>query len=247
MLYDEKNKRLEVAFKALYEDCLNEIHDNETGCFIGINGTQLNKPVRFLLVGRATNGWEGLKTNSEKTFIEKAVEDFCKPERWLCWIKEKNGKLYNQDENYCLSRSPFWTYSKDIYSEISGSNTSGRWMEQIAWTNLFSLAPIDGGNPSKKLMEKQLNACKKILKNEIDIIMPTHILMMVGLDWIKEFKELFTDIHVFGRNINRGRNKNDIFVEATAKYRGIPVVIACRPERRNKELYVKSVLQAFRA
>ena len=123
-----------------------------------------------------------------------------------------------------------------------------RWVDYVAWTNLYKIAPLDTGNPTTTMMKKQLTACKNILKAEIELFSPTHILFITGYEWwFENFKDIF-DIN-FGnikKNEYRGNNKNLFFAETNALTSdGIKIVVACRPEFRDENLYVKDVINSF--
>ena len=124
----------------------------------------------------------------------------------------------------------------------------GKWMENIAWSNLCKLSPKKGGNPGKKLQEAQRDICREILQCEIDTYKPTHILFVTGYKyWFEHFADIFENVNNYSeRNVSRGSDKNYVFVEATATYyNGVKVVVSCRPERRPKEQFVDAVVSAF--
>ena len=52
---------------------------------------------------------------------------------------------------------------------------------------------------------------------------------------------LSEDVH----NISKGPNKNDVYVEATARIGKAKVVVSCRPEYRDTEPFVKQIIEAF--
>ena len=146
-----------------------------------------------------------------------------------------------------------------MWEGISGKSEKD-WIKYIAWSNIYKVAPDevsgskDTGNPTNAMCKKQIEVCRKILKKEIDIYNPTHILFITGFDgWFNDVKgvygvsEIFTNISKTGnRNKCRGEFKNEIYVEETASYNNAKVVIACRPERRNEDKYVEEVLKAFK-
>lgn len=111
--------------------------------------------------------------------------------------------------------------------------------------NLYKISPKEGGNPFENYKEKELAACKDILNAEIEEAKPTHILMMTGFDWFEPFSDIFSDVNYIGRNVSRGANKNEIYVEGTATFQEAKVVIMCRPEFRKKENYVKAAEESF--
>lgn len=234
-------------YEKLYYACCELPGFEEEAHFVAMKGDISDKSVRLMLVGRAGNGWEvdDGRTVSAAAYGEKAVEEFNDIDRWG-WIHETNGGLYNHTENYCVSSAPFWNYSKAIYEALKNSPCEGIWMNNIIWSNLYKISPLEGGNPSKKYQEAELDACKDILKAEMEDARPTHILMMTGYDWFEPFSDIFSNVNYIGSNISRGNNKNEIYVEGTAEYKETKVVIMCRPEYREKENYVKAGVEAFR-
>lgn len=238
---------MKEQYEKLYNACC-ELSDFEKEAhFVAIKGNISDKSVRFMLVGRACNGWgvDDDRTTSAAAYGEKAVEEFNDINRWD-WIKEIDGVLYNYSKDYCVSHSPFWDYSKGIYEKLRNSPCEGVWMRDIIWSNLYKISPRTEGNPSEEYQKAEFDACKNILKAEIEAARPTHILMMTGFDWFEPFSDIFTNVRYIGRNISRGNNKNEIYVEGTAEFKETKVVIACRPDFRDKGSYVKAGVEAFR-
>lgn len=114
------------------------------------------------------------------------------------------------------------------------------------WSNLYKVSPLLGNNPNWKLQQIQQRACIEILRKELEVYQPTHILIITGFDWFEPFSCLFENVCDFGcRNILRGKNKNEVYVEGIATYKNARVAIACRPEWRDSEEYVSEVVQTF--
>jgi len=240
--------------KEVYEELYNACSDLDgfikSSNFVALRGNLDHQNTRFLLIGRAVNGWddEDLRVDNAEEYSLNANREFYRDDRWN-WIVEYKGGLYSSHTNpptYCVSQKPFWNYSKSVWEGLSDTEVNGKWMENIAWSNLYKVSPPFTGNPEKTYMIAELEACKKILMRELEIIQPTHIFLPVGYyEWFQNFEELFSDVHYLGSNVSRGKNKNSIYVEATAKWKSAKVVVACRPEYRDKDEYVKSVLEAF--
>lgn len=55
------------------------------------------------------------------------------------------------------------------------------------WTNLYKVAPSEGQNPKTTLIKLQEEKCIEILRKEININKPKHILFLCGLDWLEPF------------------------------------------------------------
>lgn len=213
--------------------------------FVAINGNIDKQKSKFMLIGRVCNGWDKWGINNCEEYSNKAYNEFKDKDknRWG-WIEERGGALYNS-KDYCVSNKPFWDYSKSIWEYISGCEAIGKWMENIAWSNLYKVAP-ESGNPKDEYKRAELEICKKILAREFELIKPTHIFMPVGYDgWFKDFEDIFSDVKYIGKNVLRGKNKNDVYVEATAKWKEAKVVVSCRPEFRKKEDFIKAVIEYF--
>ena len=150
-----------------------------------------------------------------------------------------------RDVLYRLSRSPFWRVARRLLAAL-GEDASGRWVERIAWSNLYKIAPLGGGNPSNALCRAQIGPCRAILAEEIRRLEPTHIFMPVGWNWFEsdgryDFSRLFGGV----------RRSGGTYAEGSAYFalpggRMAQAVIACRPERRPEEEYVREIAELFR-
>lgn len=226
---------------------------NELAHFTPMEGTLYREcpSVRLLIIGRAVNGWYTSNATNEQEYcdqIEKAVLH-----KGFDWIIEENGTLYNKSDNgtkgdYRVA-SPFWDLSKSVFEYLNGAPSEiPKWVEYTVWTNLYKIAPTYCGNPEGEMKTLQKKQCIEMLKKEIQYFSPTHILALTGWDnWMAEFEEVFDvgSVTKFGVNISKGKNKNNIYLEAQGKIDGIPVAIACRPEFRPKEEYIADVVKAF--
>ena len=237
----------------LYEElycCFSEISDfPHMAHFVAMKGKYFDtNEKRLMLVGRSVNGWGSLTASSAEEFGMAAESQFTDLSRWSGWVDDKEGRMYSKnDPSYSLDRSPFWAYSKEVFNRIPGSavKNTGIWMENIVWSNLYKVSPPHGGNPSNNLLFKQNDICRKILECEIAELRPTHILFMTGYDWIYPFQSIFDTLDFWGKNKNRGNNKTEHYVEGKASIDGIPVVITCRPEYRDKTKFVEQVMRGF--
>lgn len=239
------------------------------GCYYKNAKDKGGNDFRLMLVGRAINGWGEYRGNhlDKEFFIETSMSNLKNEPCSLAsndidpegqrdrfdWINQETGNknVYREgidrDCNagkYYISKSPFWSYSKSVWDRVQGKDTEWkeRWFKKIVWSNLYKLSPCDEGNPGHKEMKIQEKVCIDLLEAEIRYFRPTHILFVTGWDWFEPFKKCFTQVKDIGRNVNK---ENDIYVEGTAKYDkddlNCNVVVACRPEFRQKEPYVQQV------
>lgn len=203
-----------------------------------------SQETRLMVIGRATNGWKQLDTSSAAAFSREAEAAFGSP--GFSWVSGDGGDLRSaRDVLYRLSRSPFWRVARRLLAAL-GEDASGRWVERIAWSNLYKIAPLGGGNPSNALCRAQIGPCRAILAEEIRRFEPTHIFMPVGWNWFEsdgryDFSRLFGGV----------RRSGGTYAEGSAYFalpggRMAQVVIACRPERRPEEEYVREIAELFR-
>lgn len=233
------------------------------------------KDFRFMLVGRAVNGWDEYRIGEEEyltreNFIESSIMNLLNDKKTIVfgkdrfeWIDTNHGKARNTaragidrgvvNGEYSLTRAQIWSYTKSIWDSLYGRETKldERWFENIVWSNIYKIAPHNGDNPSDELQQKELEACKELLKQEIEYFKPTHIFLATAREyWFERFEDIFEYVEEKGTNISRGNNKNEDYVEAIAKYiyedgSSANVVVACRPEGRAKDGYVNEVVKYF--
>lgn len=237
------------AYKHLYRNCCSDKDFKGCAPFVAVKGKYYtSNSLRLLLVGRATNGWGSIETvQSETSFLNEVCTQINESDGFS-WIENQNKVLrIKGNTRYSLSRSSFWNYAKDIWMELLGGVQNGPvWMNNIAWTNLYKLAPVEKGNPSAAMKEKQSSACVEILHEEIKLLNPTHILIMSGYDWFRPFEGIFQNvIESEEKNHISGRQKNQVYVEGVGDYNDIPVVITCRPELRSKDKFVEQTVHTL--
>ena len=264
-LSEETMENIKKHYRMLFEEAnipqgyrlnKNTVYFDQLSHFVGMKGKKYNQQqIRLLIVGRAVNGWGQLDVSTADAFALEAVEKT--KHSSFDWIVCENGALRNDylddGQYYWLNDSPFWRTNKKIWMSISENSDfedseQNRWVDHVAWTNLYKIAPLDTGNPTTTMVKKQLTACKNILKAEIELFSPTHILFITGYEWwFENFKDIFDiDFGNIKKNEYRGNNKNLFFAETNAlTSNGIKIVVACRPEFRDENLYVEDVINSF--
>ena len=230
---------------------------------------------RFMLVGRAVNGWDEYRVNDTKymtknMFVESSIANLLNSQETVLFGKDRfewistcgdipcntarsgidRGEVNGE---YSLHRGQIWSYSKSIWDSLYGDETpwSDRWFENIVWSNLYKIAPHDSGNPSGYLQRRERNACIELLKAEINYFMPTHIFFATQREgWFSYFSDIFSNVSTVGTNVFSGDKKNEEYVEAICEFRYTngeiaKIVVACRPEGREKRKYVDQVCKYF--
>lgn len=120
-----------------------------------------------------------------------------------------------------------------------------RWVENIVWSNLYKVAPKEQGNPTTGMCRVQQVICRDLLREEIELYRPTHILLVTGWNWISwgdenSFLSLFEDVKQIDEKCVVGTAYFDLNDE-----KKIPVVITNRPEYLKNDQYVEEVLKWF--
>lgn len=211
---------------------------------------KMNENIRLLLIGRAVNGWGVISADNGRVFAETALEQY-KCRHFDSWLKSVNGTLVSNyvDKNgieKLYHPGPFFEYAKSVYESLNGKFCDPVWLEHIAWTNLYKISPSEGGNPYGELKDIQKSTCVEILRNDIELLKPTHMLCMTGYnEWFDGFEEIFQDVKYYGKNILRGKDRNNVYVEAVGRYQDTKVVVTCRPEFRPRDVFVEAVCKAF--
>lgn len=157
--------------------------------------SQLNDGLMF--IGRATNGvW----TKGKGNFVEQYKLSF-KPEHFhnLQWVEDQ----FSKQGTYCR-KSSFWRVVRSISKELYDN----KWYDKIAWSDLYKVAPSSEGNPDKELMSLQKEKCIEILKLELKLLSPKHVVLFTG-DWAKDFLfHLNNNHHTTSiRSVTWGHNK----------------------------------------
>ena len=207
--------------------------------------------VKLLLVGRAPNGWGQNLATSDNDFAYGALNDY--DLRHFDWVEKENGTLASKyidtHGTYVTYKlAAFFSYAESIFYKLSKITPadSEKWLDYIAWSNLYKISPPNTGNPEKEMETLQREVCNKILLNDIELCQPTHILFFTGYEnMFEHFHSIFPDVKYIGKNCSRGKNKNNIFVEATGTYNGAKIVVCCRPEYRSKEDLINDVMAHF--
>ena len=250
---------MKELYSALYSELESSVNISELSHFVAMKGKLYNNlsdpnDIRLMIVGRAVNGWTTIDVTSAEAFGEAAQAAF--GAEGFTWIDTSQDSLCNfPDEGetkYYLSKSPFWRVCKGIWESLTG-RTEKTWINYVAWSNIYKIAPKITGNPTTKVCKAQIVLCRKILQREIEVYRPTHILFVTGFEWwFKDcnntvgIAELFSNINFLGKNTRCNKQ----YVEATATYvcsdgKRIPVVVTCRPESRPEGKFIEQTIEYF--
>lgn len=184
---------------------------------------------KLLVIGRALNGWpkafsqlDAYSTldsweNHEKygsrmpgrsiwdTETKKYTEAPSGVCRALGWVTNTYIASEGKKRATVTARVPFWRAARRAYATVSGIayEDAEAFYRHIAWTNLFKACPQSGGNPRGELWYDQIDICRDVLKREIEILEPTHVLVVAltntdnkerESEWVVPFDGVFSGL-----------------------------------------------------
>lgn len=166
-----KLQPIEQEIQSLYEELIvsTEVYRaNSEECHVifGAIAGREYQPNGIMICGRSTNGWHRYDLSTDKMFSgEQQLFDI--PHK-LTELKLKNTK------------SRLWKVLSIVFKEIYGED----WEQRLVYSNFCKIAP-DGditpnGTPPYALRQIQNECCKKILKKELTVFQPKHIIAFTG-------------------------------------------------------------------
>ena len=197
----------------------------------------------FMVVGRAVNGWSNsfnpsqLNASQECDSVSRKIKESVY-DRHICpmeWVINK----WQGNTDYNTKKSAFWRVTRQIVLSLSLAEDIELWPSYLAWSNLYKIAPEEGGNPGGRLRNVQLEGCRSLLCREIEDFQPSGLLFLTGWNWAKDF--------LIEKNIREVSGK---FVEASGKLSLGPdlkicVVAAVHPQGKKEDEWVEEVAHEF--
>ena len=193
---------------------------------------------KLMVVGRAVNGW---KVNFEKCSAVNDVLDTIMDQTYTFDdVVDENG-IDDGDSKYFYSKSPFWRL---IRKTLDAYGESENWNKKILWSNLYKVAPWEAGNPGWLLIRGKLETYIEIIKKEIEVYEPTHILFVTDMDYFDPYPN---SLKYPGFKDALGVKEIDGYehVVASEKYNNSKIVVCKRPEFKNTDEMVKEIKEVF--
>lgn len=167
-------------YKELYRNLLDSVadYDGRICTFYHQAGKYYlnNKNNRILFVGKANNGWINDDRNVESLFDITNKNRIVNRDDQMEWIKNLEGKKV--EEHYNTRKSAFFRLMKRI--SVSLLENKNDWYNYVAWTNLYKIAPWEGGNPTSTLKNMQQEYCAKILEKDFEFLNPSIIIFLTS-------------------------------------------------------------------
>lgn len=197
-----------------------------------------------MVVGIATNGWEpavgvaDLSTDAGCQEQATNARELAVSRRhrltWVTELETSTKRRHSQIGN----DSAFWRVTRKVVQRLytQTNQSPDVWCEGLAWTNLYKVAPSDGGNPSTTLCDAQLEHCCQLLQLELTKLHPARTLVVANVAWWWPFAA-----HL-GLTITPKRGPQ---VQATSRFADTTIVFTERPERKAEQPYVDAVVERF--
>ncbi len=202
----------------------------------------------LMVVGRAVNGWiEGctpsqLKDASQREWVvNEALASVTGTDRCpMLWVSDS----WSGTSEYNTRRSAFWRVVRETVKGLGVADVEmDDWPSHLIWSNLYKMAPDQGGNPSGKVCSAQLEHCRELLFTEIATYKPKRVLFLTGLNWANSF------LHdrVPSLEVVSGYH----YVEAVGKMpideagESVALVVAAHPQGKTEAVWVDEVVRVF--
>ncbi|MEL6477322.1 MAG: hypothetical protein AAFR17_08330 [Pseudomonadota bacterium] len=153
----------------------------------------------------------------------------------LSWVVDQAGDT--DKDGYNTNKSAFWRIARRVLAELTASGED--WSSHLAWSNLYKVAPWEGGNPGAKLMDYQWGLAARLLRAELDLFQPRHILFVTGgyETWFLPFLQVQS----------AGVSGDYLHDCGTLRHQGGAAAYAVidRPETRSDDKIVAAALHGF--
>ncbi len=249
----------------LYKNLVEKFYDDKGECLIRQNtdwskecytcvpafaGSKVGTgKVNLMLVGRAVNGWNAEWNGSAEDVAKQVLSINFDIDK----LNETSKTGEGTADEYNFNKCKFIKLGKSVTKELGCDEENP--FSHIIWTNMYKVAPADvnsedsdkkvNGNPSGEIQHTQREIAIEILKKEIEIYKPSHILFVVD-DWLSwrwhNKKENCAFIDTFAYNKTEFC---DEYINGVGKYNDIPFVVCYRPETRKEDKMVEQVIKAF--
>ena len=229
----------------------NNLGGNLTG-FLAQDGCLYSRGGGLMVVGRAVNGWkhdiDPVKFDEPDFCAEYAKELWEKsyPHDGKCpmaWVT----KQWGATEGFNTQRSAFWRVIRQVTEGLGICSRDENWSSHLIWSNLYKVAPANGGNPNDTLCNAQYDGCKELLKQEIQDYCPRYLLFLTENPnpdhkhyWARPFLDKFKLSDWPGERYVcfTGRPSLPEYSDSTQ------IVGAIHPQGQNEDGWVKEVLDA---
>jgi hypothetical protein len=217
-------KKLKAGITPLYEDLkkvnsqkvINPSEFNKLGVFCAQVGKFFPQTPNtgILFVGRATNsfeeGWDNYGYGNYVSSMEDTIRAFFRVIKKVALEK--------------------------VVEEFGDAATE-KWYEYVTWSNLYKLAPKEGGNPSGTLRNAQIEVCCKILAKEVEILSPKFVVMFTA-NWEDKFLSSLNDDQ-YPKDVDKAKWGN--YTTKVYQIKGVTYIVSYHPGRKPEKPHADAI------
>jgi len=235
-----------------------------------------------IFYGRAQNGWvrpsefcpkdvesEDARAKKAREICEAGhVESICTIDRdvliepcegcgdpQMHWVRHPRKKEFYHYENL-EKGTRFWNVVGRVVRKLHRKTDEESWVPFAAWSNLYKVAPVCGGNPETSLIARQHGACAKLVEIELSTWLPRAAVFLTETNkresdftevddaWFGRFR---TGLNVDSLRPVLGTPADKPVHTGWANVAGqqIQVVVALRPEHLSPEVLSGQIFAAI--
>jgi hypothetical protein len=102
----------------------------------------------------------------------KLVEDTKCDGSKLHWVHHQRNKEKDPDGYNSKAATPFWRTIELVIRDLHPEAQEDNWASWVAWSNLYKVAPVAGGNPGASVTNLQFDPCFDLLNAELGMWRP---------------------------------------------------------------------------
>jgi len=221
------------------------IRDGELTFSPAFKGTLYDKAsVKIMYVGHAVNGWAEF-TETACPSLEKTIDTILNQQGALDTFVNQDGYPYIKSNGktgvYRHINSKFFRLIKQIleYQNESDSpttedtwyNDKKNWNQKFIWSNLYCIAPSNGGNPKNDFIKSGMSQYIELIKAQIEEYKPNVVIFCPLSGYFTPWKRLpsFADILDSYKPY-----ENSSTIIATGHIDQTQIIVCKRPDARGK-------------
>jgi len=154
---------------------------------------------------------------------------------------------YDDNNKYRYANSSFHRLMRKLVSEFTGDEQD--WQKKLVWSNLFKIAPKNGGNPSLLMIRDEIPLYIELLKNEIRINKPDLVIFATNLNFFDPYKKnkkyaSFREL-VKEEDVKSESLKYICLAGTFIENPDVKIIVSTRPEYRPVDIIVKQIREVY--
>lgn len=203
-----------------------------------------NEKTKIMIVGRAVNGWEVdfEDCTSHDAVVTSVLDQRNRMDDFASeYIVGEDGK------KYYYAKSPFLRMMRQLVGAFTG--TEENWQRRLVWSNLFKVAPRNGGNPSWKMIRDDIPLYWELLRREILQNKPNAVVFVTDMNFFDPYpgSSKYASFRTLMNEVPGSKSEYICAAGSFADDNSIKVIVCKRPERRPVAEIVKAIHDTYQA